>query len=470
MGFLVRDKDFYKKVASIAVPISLQSMITIGVNMMDTIMVGRLGETVLSATSLANQFINLYQICCMGIGMGASVLTARFWGMKDITSLKKTITIMLRLCIGLAVLLFMVPTMLVPQLLMRIYTTDTDVIAQGVMYYQYMVPCYLLQGMALTCTIVLRSVGEMRIPLLSSAGAFVVNVFFNYIFIFGKLGAPRMEIRGAALGTLIARIFEFVFICGYFFFADKKIGYRIRDLGMKCRSLLADYFRISIPVVISDSLLALGNSAVAMVMGRIGSGFVSANSITVVTQQLSTVVIQGICHSGCIITGHTLGEGDTEKAQNQAWTFLILGIVMGTVGAGIIRAISGPMIRFYQLTLETEQIAEQLMEAIALIVVFQSVNSIMTKGVLRGGGDTRFLMVADILFLWVVSIPLGALAGLVWHLDAFWIYVFLKLDQIIKAFWCIFRLKSGKWIKVIESKEESINEEKSGSNNAATVL
>jgi Na+-driven multidrug efflux pump len=279
-----------------------------------------------------------------------------------------------------------------------------------------------------------------------------------------------MEIRGAALGTLIARIFEFVFICGYFFFADKKIGYRIRDLGMKCRSLLADYFRISIPVVISDSLLALGNSAVAMVMGRIGSGFVSANSITVVTQQLSTVVIQGICHSGCIITGHTLGEGDTEKAQNQAWTFLILGIVMGTVGAGIIRAISGPMIRFYQLTLETEQIAEQLMEAIALIVVFQSVNSIMTKGVLRGGGDTRFLMVADILFLWVVSIPLGALAGLVWHLDAFWIYVFLKLDQIIKAFWCIFRLKSGKWIKVIESKEESINEEKSGSNNAATVL
>lgn len=452
MQFLVRDRNFYKKVAVIAVPISLQSMITIGVNMMDTVMVGRLGETVLSATSLANQFIGLYQICCMGIGMGASVLTARFWGMKDMVSLKKTVTIMLRLCIGLA-FLFMLPTMLIPGLLMKIYTNDGDVAAQGVLYYRYLVPCYLLQGMALTCTIVLRSVGEMRIPLFGSIGAFFVNVFFNYIFIFGKLGAPRMEIQGAALGTLIARIFEFVFICGYFFFRDVKIRYRLHDLGMNCRSLLPDYFKVSIPVVVSDSLLALGTSAVAMVMGRIGASFVSANSITVVTQQLSTVVIQGICHAGCIITGHTLGEGETQKAQDQAWTFLVLGLALGMAGAGIICLISGPVIRFYRLSPETEAIAEQLMEAIALIVVFQSVNSIMTKGVLRGGGDTRFLMVADILFLWVVSIPLGALAGLYWHLDSFWIYVFLKMDQIIKAFWCIFRLKSGKWIKIIESKE-----------------
>lgn len=455
MQLLVRESSFYRKVAEIAVPISLQSMITIGVNMMDTIMVGRLGETVLSATALANQFINLYQICCMGIGMGASVLTARFWGMKDLISLRKSVTIMLRFCIGLALLVFTVPTILAPGMLMRIYTQDEAVVAQGILYYRYMVPCYLLQGMALTCTIVLRSVGEMRIPLLSSAGAFFVNVFFNYIFIFGKLGAPRMEIRGAALGTLLARIFEFLFICGYFFFGDQKIGYRLRNLGMKCRSLMGDYFRVSIPVLISDSLLALGNSAVAMVMGRIGSGFVAANSITVVTQQLSTVVIQGISHSGCIITGHTLGERDTERAQRQAWTFLVLGAVLGIAGAGIIKAISSPVIHFYQLTPETEAIAAQLMDAIALIVVFQSVNSIMTKGVLRGGGDTRFLMVADILFLWVVSIPLGALAGLYYHLDSFWIYIFLKIDQIIKAFWCVFRLRSGKWIKIIESKEES---------------
>ena len=125
-----------------------------------------------------------------------------------------------------------------------------------------------------------------------------------------------MEVEGAGVGTLIARVFEFSLICGYFLFVDRKIGYRLKDLRMKCNSLIKDYVSISIPVFVSDSLLALGTSAVAMVMGRIGTGFVSANSITVVTQQLTTVVIQGICHASCIMTGHTLGHGEREKAQH----------------------------------------------------------------------------------------------------------------------------------------------------------
>lgn len=453
MKLFVKDMTFYKRAAAIAVPISLQTLITIGVNMMDTVMVGTLGETALSATALANQFVNIFQICCMGVGMGASVLTARFWGMKDIGSLKKTITIMLRLCMGLA-FLFMLPTILKPDFLMYVYTEDTAVAGQGILYFRWMILCYLLQGMTMTCTIVLRSVGQVRIPLIASIGAFFVNIFFNYIFIFGKLGAPKMEIQGAGAGTLIARLFEFALICGFFFFKDRRIGYRPGDLFIKCRSLLKDYISISMPVFVSDSLLALGNSAVAMVMGRIGTGFVSANSITVVTQQMSTVVIQGICHAGCIMTGHTLGEGSRERAQQQAWTFLMLGIAVGLIGGGLIQLVSNPVIGMYNISESTRQITRQLMDAIALIVVFQSMNSILTKGVLRGGGDTKFLMVADIIFLWAVSLPLGAMAGLIWHLDAFWIYVFLKIDQIIKAVWCVFRLRSGKWIKMVSSKEE----------------
>lgn len=453
MKLFVKDSAFYKRAAVIAIPISLQSVITIGVNLADTVMVGALGENTLSATALANQFVNIFHICCMGIGMGASVLTARFWGMKDIQSLKKTITLMLRLCIGLATIVFMLPTIFAPEFLMKIYTRDAAVIAEGVLYYKWMIPCYLLQGLSLTCTIVLRSVGQVKIPLYSSIGAFFVNIFFNYVFIFGKLGFPEMGIEGAGIGTLISRFFEFAFICGYFFIIDKKICYRIKDITMKCRDLLHDYITISLPVFVSDTLLALGNSAVAMVMGEIGKQFVSANSITVVTQQLSTVLIQGICHAGCIMTGHTLGEGDKEKAQEQAWTFFSLGVVIGAVAGGIILVISKPVIGMYNITEETRMIAQQLMNSIALIVVFQAVNSILTKGVLRGGGDTKFLMVADILFLWIVSVPFGALAGLVWHLDAFWIYFLLKVDQVIKAVWCVFRLKSGKWIKVISSKE-----------------
>jgi putative MATE family efflux protein len=342
---------------------------------------------------------------------------------------------------------------------MHLYTEDAQVAEQGSLYFRWMILCYLLQGLSLTCTIVLRSVGQMKIPLLSAIGAFFVNVFFNYIFIFGKLGAPKMEIQGAGLGTLLARLFEFAFICGYFFLRDTKVHYRWKELRAEYRSLLPEYFRVSLPVFVSDSLLALGNSAVAMVMGRIGTNFVAANSITTVTQQLTTVLIQGICHAGCIMTGHTLGEGDRDRAKKQAWIFLRLGVVVGLLAGGAIMLLSEPVIAMYNITEETEKIARQLMEAIALIVVFQSMNSILTKGVLRGGGDTKFLMVADILFLWVVSIPTGILAGLYWHLDAFWIYCFLKADQVIKAVWCIFRLKSGKWIHVItgEGKERETN-------------
>jgi len=451
----VRDKNFYKKTAAIAIPISLQSLISIGVNMADNIMVGSLGENALSGTSLANQFVSIFHIGCMGISMGASVLTARFWGMKDKVALKKTITIMLRICVLFAAI-FMAFTLASPTFIMKMYSDDAEVIHQGILYLKWMVPCYLLLGLSLTCTIVLRSVGQVRIPLYSSIGALVINITLNYILIYGHLGAPKMGVEGAAIATMFGRLFEFLFIGINFFFIDKKIQYRIKDLTMSCSSLLYNYFSVSMPVFVSDMLLAFGNTAVAMVMGRIGKDFVSANSITAVTQQLSTVLIQGICHAGCIVTGHTLGEGDKEKAQKQAVTFFMLGIVIGAIAGGIILSINEFVINMYNITDATKDMARQLMKAIAFIVVFQATNSIMTKGVLRGGGDTKFLMVADILYLWILSIPLGYMAGLVWHLPAFWIYIFLKIDQVVKTVWCLFRLKSRKWIKTIKSGESEL--------------
>ncbi len=444
------DRDFYREMMRIAIPISLQQLITVGINLMDTLMLSSMGDAQLSASSLAGQFINIFQICCMGIGMGASVLTARFWGMKDKHALKQTITIMLRFCLIFSTV-FTLASCLVPQWIMLLYSNEADIIHYGVSYLRWLIPTYFCMGLSLTCTIVLRSVGQVKIPLICSILAFFVNIFFNWVFIFGQLGAPRMEIAGAALGTLIARIFELVFICGFFFFKDQKISYRFHHLRMSCGVLVKEYFRVSIPVLISDSLLALGNNAVAMVMGRIGKAFVAANSVTTVVQQLSSVLTQGISNASGIITGHTMGQGDYEKAQRQGYTFLGLGLTIGCVAALVILVLKDPIINYYQVTPEAKAIAGQLMLAVSFIMIFQSMNSILTKGVLRAGGDTKFLMLGDILFLWVASIPLGALAGLVWHFSAFWIYTLLKIDQIIKCVWCFFRLKSGKWMKKISA-------------------
>ena len=449
----VKDAKFYKKVASISIPIALQGLITSGVNMMDTIMIGKIGETELSAVSLANQFISVFHIFCMGIGMGASVLVARYFGMRDKQSLKKTVAIMLRLCLAMSAL-FCLATIFFPTQIMKIYTPETMIIEKGARYLIWSVVSYFLLGLSLTSTIVLRNVGQVRLPLYTSIGAFFVNVGANYIFIFGKFGAPRMEVAGAALGTLIARVFEFSMICGYLFFKDKEIEFRFKDLFTPVGKLWNEYIRISIPVLISDGILALGNNSVAMVIGRLGESFVAANAVTTVTQQLSSVMIQGFSQAGAIVTGYTLGEGNREKAHEQGYAFMGIGLVFGTIAAGIIMLISNPMIKAYDLSPETVEIAKQLMLSISLIVVFQATNSIMTKGVLRGGGDTKVLMIADNVFLWAASLPLGIIAGLVLHLPAFWIYFFLKIDQVLKMVWCVIRLRSGKWIKKIKTGTE----------------
>lgn len=449
MQIFVRDKQFYKNVLAVGGPIAAQSLITVGVNMMDNIMLGRLGEYQMSGATLANQFINIFQICCMGLGMGASVLTSRYWGMKNMESLKKSVVLMHRMMFVLA-LLFSAATFFLPRNIMGLFSSEDAVVAAGAAYFRISIPCYLLLGFSLTTSLVLRSVGKANIALFSSIGAFFINIFFNWVFIFGNLGAPRMEVRGAALGTLIARVFEFCFIMGYFFFRDTSIRMGLRDLTMKCSDLLGEYIRISLPVLVSDTLLGLGNSMVAVVMGHIGATFVAANAITTVTQQLSTVVIQGISQASCIITGNTLGEGKEDKAQQQGITFAAIGLLVGILGCLLILILKNPIIGLYEITAETDALAHQLMDAVGFIIIFQAMNSILTKGVLRGGGDTKFLMVADILFLWCASIPLGALAGLVLRLPAFWIYFFLKVDQFIKAFWCLFRLKSRKWIKAIK--------------------
>ena len=315
------EKGFYKNVIILALPIALQSLLTIGVNMIDNVMVSRiegLGKTALSSVSLANQFISIYHIFCMGLGMGASVLVSRYWGMKQkdpepaMKALRKTISLMVRLTISLAAI-FALLTFFIPDKIMMLFVEEgqePSIIANGLIYLKYSVVTFFFLGLSLTCTIVLRSVGQVNLPLFVSVGACVVNYVANKGLIFGHYGLPKMGIAGAALGTLIARIFETSIICGYLFFIDKKIGFRLKHLFMKTGDLIGEYIRISIPVLISDGILAFGNTAVAMVIGHLGGTFVAANAVTATTQQMSSVMIQGVCQAGAIVTGQTLGEGD----------------------------------------------------------------------------------------------------------------------------------------------------------------
>lgn len=456
MRIFVRDKVFYRRLLAIGAPIAAQQMITVGVNMLDTIMLGQLNDVALSASSVGVQIHNLFHYMTMGMGMGASVLIARFWGAKEEKSLQKTLTLMYRLCIGVA-LAFSLLAGLMPSRLLRLMTPDQAVIAEGVRYLRWSLPCFLLFGLSMTTTLVLRNIGKMHIPLLSAIGALFVNVFFNWMFIFGKLGAPAMGVAGAALGTLISRAFEFLVICGYFFIKEKQIRFHpIRGLLQPAGDLFPEYMRISMPVLVSDTLLGLGNSVTITVAGYIGTVYMAANTITNVTQQLTTVFSAAIGQAAVIITGNVLGEGNSEKAKEQGYTFAALGLILGLLCGIIVVAISPWVISTYQVSRQTKDVAMELFRAVGFTAVFMAEGSVLTKGVLRGGGDTRFLMIADVIFLWLVSIPLGAMAGLVWNWPPFFVFLLLRIDHLIKSVICLFRLRTDKWIKKIKSVPEKV--------------
>lgn len=443
------DRELYVKLIRFGIPISAQSLVAVGMNMIDTVMLAKMGDAQISAASMAGQYVTLFVVCAMGLGLGASVLTNRYWGMSDRIGMKKAITVMFRWELVVTAI-FTAVGLLFPRTIMKIFSSDSETLQYGTQYLRWLLPAYFCIAYSQGCTIVLRSAGKLLIPLLGSVLALGVNAFLNWVLINGNLGAPRMEIAGAALATTAAWLMQFLFICGYFFIAEQNIGYRLRDLKTDCSDMKTEYFRISLPVLISDGLLGLGNSAISMVMGQMGQTFAAANSVTMVVQQLSTVLHHGTAGASGIITGHTMGEGDFEKAQKQGYTFVLIGVVIGLLAAGGILLLRRPVIEYYQVSPEAKEIAWELMHALLVVVVFQSVNGVLTKGVLRAGGDTRFLMVADVLFLWVASIPLGMLTGLVWKLPAVVVFECLKIDQFIKCAWCLWRLRSGKWRKNIK--------------------
>ena len=437
-----------------ALPVVLQNMITIGVNMLDTIMLGAYGEIQLSGSSLANEFISLYQILCLGIGGGAAVLTSQYWGAGDVGAVRRVITLMLRVSLTIAAV-FMAATLFIPDVIMRIYASEQEVIDAGVLYFRISAPTFLLTGIITPATVVLRSVRQVKLPLVASIISFGSNLVLNYILIFGKLGLPEMQIAGAALATVIARVIEAAIILVFLLKVDTRIGLKVRHLFGRCSDMFKPYLRYSVPVIISDFLLGLGNTAVSIVIGHLGASFVSANAIVSQTVRLSTVMNQGISNAGGVMTGNTLGKGDTEKAYRQGVTFLMLSLLMGILAAVIILAVCPPVINAYNITQETRDIAFQLMYSVSIMVIFQATQSMLTKGILRNGGDTRFLMVADIAFMWLASIPLGYLAGYVWYLSPFWIYALLKIDYIIKTVWCTIRLKRRTWIHGFAQKKQA---------------
>lgn len=449
MKLFVKDKEFYKMLLMIAIPIALQNLVTVMVSMMDTLMIGQLGEIQLSATSIANQLWFMLMICCFGIAGGANVLLAQYWGKGDLPVMRRIQAITFKVTFAIS-LLFVLVSQVFPKQFMGIFTPDPETIALGASYLRIVGWSYPLYALANAAIMMLRSVGTVNISVIVYLVSLIVNTCVNYVLIFGHFGAPRMEIRGAAVGTALSRCFEFGITMVFLLSKEKKIRFSLKDLLPNNRDLYRKYIAQSVPVIGNEAMWGIGASMVAVVIGRMGTNFVAANSIYTVLNQLVTVLIFGVGNAALTIVGNTIGTGNYELAKQRALTLYILGAGIGILAGGLTLGLGPVLIRFYQnLTPETVEILEKIILVGAVIVFFQALAVVGMVGVLRAGGDSRFVFICEASFLLGVAVPLGFLTGLVLGWPAPVVFFILKSDEVLKTMVSTVRILRFRWLRDI---------------------
>lgn len=441
-----KEKSFYKLIISIALPIAVQNLITFAVSMIDTMMLGSLGEVELSAAAIGNNLFFVLMVLLFGLAGGSNILISQYWGKGEVNAIHKILSIMYRGCLIIAAI-FIGIAMILPEFFMKIYTSDIRVIEAGVTYLRIVSIGYIFYAIT-NCTIMmLRSVKTVRISLVVYISSLIVNALFNYILIFGKFGMPRLGVMGAAIATVIARIAEFIIVIIFMIVFEEKINLRIKHLVKIDKLMLKDFISNCTPVLFNEFLWSTGSTMISIIIGRLGTETVAANSISNVVFQFVTVFIFGLSNATSVIIGNTIGEGRNEKAKEYANTVGVLSLIMGIMAAMVIGIIRPIVVDFYNVSESTKNIAMNIMSAMSIIVIFQSYGITLMMGVLRGGGDAKFVLINDIVFLWLVAIPCGFLAAFIFNWPIAVVFFILKSDEIIKSIIAVIRVLSGKWVR-----------------------
>lgn len=448
---LIRERRFYRRILTIAIPIALQNLITLITSMMDTVMLGRADDTgvLLSASSLANQPFFILTITTFGLAGAASVLTAQYWGKGDTKAIRAIFSLAIK---AAAIVSFLMGTvvLLFPETIMGLFSNDAPVIAKGVDYLRIIGFAYYTFGISNTIICTLRGIEVVRISVIVNLASLFTNVFLNWVLIFGNLGAPALGIRGAAIATLCARLLEFVITIVYLFFIDKRLQFRLRDLLHFHKTLASDLLRCGTPVVINELAWSLGITVQAAILGHIRYAVgdpVAANSIAGIVQQLSTVFIFGIANAAAVMVGMTIGEGKQELAKKQAHTFKYLSFLIGVLACGLILLLKDPFINFYHIPEATKELARQLMVVIAFVTIFVSSSSVLIVGVLRGAGDTTFCLASEMVCLWLIATPLAFVLAHVLHAPVPLVLIGMKMDEPCKTTACLIRMRGDKWLR-----------------------
>ena len=445
---MLDDKKFIKKAIAIAIPITFQLLLNTTLNFIDILMIGSLGETPIAAVGLANKVFFVFSLLLFGICSGSSILTSQYFGKKDIKSIRRVLGI--SLVIGLiGSIFFVIPGILCPKLVMNIFTPSTNTIAIGASYLAIVAISYPLTAITNVYTAVLRSVNEVRLPVVISLVSIFINIVLNYTLIFGHFGAPALGVQGAALGTLIARIIECLSILTIIYIKNGPAAAKIKELIDFNKEFTKKFFITVTPVIINEFMWGLGVTMYSLVYGRMGDGAVAAITITQNVEQIITVMFQGIGSATAVILGNELGANKLEKADIHAKYLIVIQLVLSLVMGVVCFLIKMPLIRLFSVS---EFVALDISKCLIVFIIylpFKMFNLVNIVGVLRSGGDTKAALFLDVTGVWIIGIPLAFLGGIFLGLPIYIVYAMVMFEEVYKFILGIRRYRQKKWLKNI---------------------
>ena len=457
MAVFTKDRSFYRSLVTLAVPISLQNLVTFAVSFADNVMIGSLGDDAISGVYIGGQLQSVLQMFVGGIEGAILILAAQYWGKKDTQSIRKVVSIGIKFALAVGLLSSLV-AVLFPQWVIRAFTTEPGVIQEGAAYVQIVGFTYLFFSVSQVMIAAMRSVETARIGLYISCMALVINVCLNYVFIFGHFGFPAMGVRGAALATLVSRILEMCVGVGYVFFVDKKLRFGLKDLLHTDRQLLRDFIRYGLPVIGGQVVWAINSLANTKILGYYSAGVIAAASITGMLHNLVYVWMNGMSSAVGIITGKTVGAGQYEKMKEYSKTVQMIFLFVGLIsGAAVFLARDG-FISLYNASPEAQAYSRQFINVISVTIIGTCYQAACLFGLVKSGGDISFVFKNDTIFVFLVVIPSSLLA--MWLGAPPWVvFACLKCDQILKCFVAIVKINRSNWMKNL-TRDNTSQEEK----------
>jgi putative MATE family efflux protein len=413
--------------------------------MVGTIMIGQKGETAVAAVGLAGQLFFLLNLAVFGIASGSAIFTAQLWGKKDIPNIHRVLGLTLVLAM-LAGILFFLLAEIFPDRVMALYSNDPGVVGLGSDYLRIYGISFLFFAVTVGYSTVLRSIGNVRMPMVVSSLALLLNTFLTYCLIFGKFGLPAMGVLGAAIAIVISRILECAGIVTATYLTRSPVASRLKELLDIDWAFTMRVLKPVLPVALNEILWSLGITTYTALYAHIGTESIAAVNMLSTIENLAWAFMNGISLSTAVMVGHRIGRGEEEGAYQTAGRSLGMAGGMGVLAGGVALLGGDSILALFNVSPVVIANAQRLLTIFGLILWVRAMNATIVLGVLRAGGDTRFSLFLDGFIIWIVGVPLVALGVYAFHLPVYWVYLLAMSEEVTK--WCLglSRYFSRKWI------------------------